>query len=181
MKNDEESKELLRRIEQTELARARRIAGVRSVLIVLPSFGLVFDADSIRRKILHSYPDATVFFLNTNGTALGAPPPENVDLLIDLTGPGHRQALGLARKLRRMSRVAVGRKTGLLKSRIYDSIYDESAEDPHLTPAMKELCIQKKVFGLAGVVISLSGDPLPDKSAMIPRELPPLLRSPSLL
>lgn len=155
---DNDSRSALTQLEKGDWAKLHRIAGVRTVLLVLSSSGLVFDLDSLRHKILSSYPDATVFFVSTQGISVGAPPPLHVDLLIDLTGPGQRQSGRLPRSWRRKARVAVGRNTCWIRRRIYDVVFDEKAEKPGESgdPALRELSTQRKVLGLAGVVVSPS-------------------------
>src|SRR4051812_30976349 len=80
---DSESSAFLAGLMTEELVKAHRIPGVRTVLVVLSSSGMVFDFESLRQKILLSYPDSTVFFLTTLGKPIGSPPPRQVDLLID--------------------------------------------------------------------------------------------------
>lgn len=179
---DAESKECLENIMKLTWAKQHKIAGVRTVLIVLSESFLPFDTDSLRQKVLNSYPDATVFFYSTRGKPLGVHPPEKIDLLIDFTGPHQYQPFLLPRMFRKMARVAVGRKTGWLRNKFYDTVLDENAE-PNLSPdpQIRELETQKKLLGLAGVLNNHSGIALPDRGTITPRELPPLQRSPSLL
>ena len=179
---DVESRECLEKISKMTWAKQHKVAGVRTVLIVLSESFLPFDTDSLRHKVLLSYPDATVFFYSTRGVPVGVQSPEEVDLLIDLTGPRQYQPFLLPRTLRKLARVAVGRKAGWIRSRLYDVIYDESTEpNPSPDPAIRELETQKKVLGLAGILMNHSGTAQPDRGVITPRELPPLQRSPSLL
>src|SRR5579885_3511462 len=137
---DAESTHFLSTLMSEEQVKAHRIPGVRTVLVVLSAAGMVFDIESLRQKILLSYPDSTVFFLTTLGKPIGSPPPRQVDLLIDFTGPRQRQGWFFARKLRRMARAAVGRNAGLFRKRIYDKIYDEKA------PESKDSALSKDVL-----------------------------------
>src|SRR6185437_14394959 len=105
--NDLESQALLEQMRQQESIKSQRFAGVRTVLVVLSSYGMVYDVASLRHEIRLAYSDATVFFRTTLGKPIGAAAPAYVDLLIDLTGPGQRQGLFYSLKLRRSARSAV--------------------------------------------------------------------------
>src|SRR4051812_16559514 len=147
---DAESSAFLSTLMSEEQVKSHRIPGVRTVLVVFSSRGMVFDIESLRQKILLSYPDSTVFFLTTQGKPVGSPPPRQLDLLIDFTGPGQRQGLFYARKLRGMARVAVGRNAGLFRKRIYDKIFDEKAPESTLATDLleRERQIQKRILNL---------------------------------
>ncbi len=169
---DKESASVLAQIAEYEKTLSRRIPGVRTVLVILSARGLVFDIEALRQKIHLAYPDAAVFFANTQGKSTGAECPTHVDLLIDFTGPGQRQSIFLAKKLRRMARVVIGRNAGWFRKRIYDLVYNE---DEGLGDTFSRECrIQKKVLALAGVPFSQMGDALPDLGKSIALELPPL-------
>jgi len=164
-------------LSEKELARRNRVPGVRTVLVVLSSAGLVYDVECLRQKILLSYPEAAVFFLNTDGSPFGVSPSEHFDLLIDFTGPGQRQPFLLAKKLRRMSRVAVGRPAGWFRKRIYDRIFSEvpgkaANRPPDLDALQRERQIQQGILNLAGVTFLPTGETAPDREREIPRELP---------
>jgi len=163
---DPDSSGLLKKLSEEERIRVNRIPGVRTVLVVLSSAGMVFDTDSLRQKILFSYLDATVFFLNTDGSSIGAPAPHNVDLIIDLTPPGARQSLFFAKTLRRRARKIIGRQAGWFRRRIYDRVFDPkgSADAIPTDLLARERFIQKRVLGLAGVVFSGTGDTPADQS-----------------
>jgi hypothetical protein len=175
---DTESETFLSTLSQEELVKVHRIPGVRTVLVVLSAKGMVFDLEALRQKILLSYPDSTVFFLTTLGKPVGPPPPRQVDLLIDFTGPGQRQGWFFARKLRRMARAAVGRNAGLFRKRIYDKIYDEKAPDSKLSADVleRERQVQRRILNLSGVAFVQYGDTPPDRGKSIALELPPMQR-----
>jgi hypothetical protein len=176
--NDAESTEFLHRMIASEEIRANRIAGVRSVLVILSSRGMVFDIDALRQKILLSYPDATVFFRTTMGKPVGAASPRSVDLLIDFTGPGMRQGLFAARGFRRMARVATGRNAGLFRKGSYDRVFDEKKNPPGLPRELleRERYVQRKVLEMIGVSLAPLGETPPDLGKSIALELPPMLK-----
>lgn len=173
---DPESELFLEVLEEQERVRSNRIPSVSTVLIVLSAKGMVFDREALRQKVLLTYPDATVFFKTTLGSALGAQSPQNVDLVIDFTGPRQRQKFAHAARLRRMARFVVGRNAGFLRKRRYDRIFDEKALGARLPehPLKRERIVQKGVLALAGVPLSQLGDTPPDRSFSIALELPPL-------
>ena len=178
---DADSQRFLAQISEQASTKANRVSGVRTVAVVLSAAGMPFDVEALRQKILTAYPESAVFFLNTTGTPLGAQPPEHVDLLIDMTGPGTRQSIFFAKRLRRMARVAVGRKFGLFRARLYDRVYDESNgatkgashELPHARQD-RERIVQRNLLELAGIPLGGTGDMLPDRGRITPRELPTL-------
>lgn len=173
---DPETQALLLRIEQEKRILVNRIPNVRTVLVVLSSDGMVYDVESLRQKVHLAYPEAAVFFLATHGEPIGVSAPGKVDLLIDLTGPGQRQALFFARKLRRMAKFAVGRNAGLFRKGSYDRVFDEKSsatEIPKDTLA-RERVVQREVLTLAGVPFAPQGDALPDLGKSIALELPPM-------
>lgn len=178
MKTDPESTLFLARMAEQEKTKGNRIPGARTVLIVLSSAGMVFDVESLRQKVLLSYPDAAVFFLTTQGKPIGSLPPAHVDLLIDFTGPGQRQGLLFSRKLRRMARVTVGRNAGLFRKKIYDRVFDEKAKVRELDreTLSRERQVQKEVLALAGVAFVPAGDTPPDRGKITPMDLPPFLK-----
>jgi hypothetical protein len=173
--SDPESNLFLSRMAEQEKTKGNRVPGVRTVLIVLSSAGMVFDVEALRQKVLLSYPDAAVFFLTTLGKPIGAAPPAHVDLLIDFTGPRQRQGLLLAKKLRRSARVTVGRNAGLFRKKIYDRVFDEKARASELPREVltRERQVQKEVLALAGVAFVPAGDTPPDRGKLTPMELPP--------
>jgi len=175
--SDAQSQEILAAMNEQDQVKTSRIAGVRTVLVVLSSKGIVFDVHALRHEIRLAYPDATVFFRTTDGQPIGAAAPGYVDLLVDMTGPGQRQSWFYSRKLRRGSRVAVGRCAGLFRKRIYDRVFDEKSQSglPYET-LEKERFVQKKVLELAGVAIVPTGETHPDLGKSIALGLPPMLR-----
>jgi hypothetical protein len=174
---DRESEACLTQMAEQEQILANRVSGVKFVLVVLSSRGMVFDLEALRQKIVLTYPDAAVFFQTTDGNPIGPASPEKVDLLIDFTGPRQRQGWFYSRKLRRVARVAVGRNAGLFRKKIYDRIFDE-AQEPSIPSEMlqRERFVQKKVLGLAGVAFAPAGDTPPDRGKTIALELPAMQR-----
>lgn len=178
---DPESTHFLKLLAEQEKVRDAKLAGIKTVLVVLSSRGMVFDRESLRQKVLLTYPDATVFFKNTMGLDMGAKCPSTVDLLLDLTGPGQKQGWFYARKLRGIARVAIGRNAGIFRARIYDRIFDEKRANLGLTVLPldildRERFVQKQVLALAGVVLSQYGDTPRDKSYEIASTLPPMAK-----
>ena len=173
---DLESAHFLKRMAASEQIRSGRVAGVRSVLVVLSSRGMVYDMGALRQKILLSYPDATIFFRTTIGKAVGAQCPSNVDLLIDFTGPRQRQGWFASKGLRRMARVAAGRNAGLFRKGSYDRVFDEKVSPPGLPRELleRERYVQRKVLEMVGVSLSPMGDTNPDLGKSIALHLPPL-------
>lgn len=173
---DSESLSSLSQLATQDQIRAYRVPGVRTVLVVLSAAGIVYDIESMRQKILLAYPQAVVFFVNTVGKAVGAAAPHQVDLLIDFTGPGQRQGILMAKKFRRMARIAVGRNAGLFRKRIYDRVFDEKAQSSSLPADVlrRERVVQKQVLALGGVPMVSVGEALPDRSKSIALELPPM-------
>jgi hypothetical protein len=176
-KMDRESEVCLTQIVEQDQVLAHRVSGVKFVLVVLSARGMVFDLEAIRQKVVLSYPDVAVFFQTTMGKPIGPTAPQQVDLLIDFTGPGQRQGWFYARKLRRMARVAVGRNAGLFRKKIYDRIFDEN-QDPSVPQEMlkKERFVQKKVLNLAGVSFVQTSETPPDRGKSIALELPAMRR-----
>lgn len=172
---DPETERSLAELVQKEQGKTKRVDGVRTVLIVLSARGMVLDVESMRQKVSLVYPDAAVFIETTMGSALGVPAPEKVDLLIDLTGPGQRQGLFYARKLRRIARYAVGRNAGLFRKKIYDRLIDEKARKGEFPEDLlaREREVQKQVLALVGVAVFPMGDTPADRGKTIALELPP--------
>lgn len=174
---DLESETSLKQMAEQEQVLANRVPQVKFVLVVLSAKAMVFDIEALRQKILLSYPDVAVFFQTTMGKPIKASPPQNVDLLIDFTGPGQRQGMFYPRKLKRMARVSVGRNAGLFRKRIYDRIFDETKEPGVPTELLaKERFVQRKVLELAGVSFVPAGDTPPDRGKSIALELPSMQR-----
>jgi hypothetical protein len=150
---DRDTESVLARLSEQEMVRANRIPVVRTVLVSLSSEGMVYDVESLRHKILSTYAEAAVFFQTTKGRPLGAPAPQQIDLLIDFTGPGQRQCYLHAKRLRRRARVTVGRNAGLFRKRIYDRVSDEQVKEQTLMMDLLEYEreIQRKVLELAGI------------------------------
>ena len=173
---DSESQAFLTIMGEQERLRNQRIPGVRSVLVVLSSAGMVFDLDSLRQKIKLGYPEATVYFMNTQGQAVDTLLPSHIDLLIDFTGPKSRQGVFFAKRLRRMARVAVGRNVGLFRKRIYDRVLNEKADSKQTSTDSleRERKTQRNVMALAGIAFVQSGDTPLDRAKTIALELPPM-------
>lgn len=173
--SDPESAEMLSHLGREEAARTNRVPGVRTVLVVLSAKAMSFDIEALRQKILLSYPDGMVSYMTPLGKPLGPPVPQRVDLLIDFVGPRERQRLFLAKKLRSMARVAVGRNSGVFRKRIYDRIYDEKTVSGLPSDLIeRERFIQRELLRMAGVAVVPYGDTLPDRGKSIARELPPM-------
>jgi hypothetical protein len=175
---DPESKAFFERMAEYQKVRANKVNGVKTVLIVISARGMVFDIESLRQKVILSYPEAAVFFRTTLGKPIGALAPERVDLLIDFTGPGQRQGLFYARKLRKTARFAVGRNAGLFRKKLFDRVFDEKAQAASLPVDMlkRERLVQRHILELAGVAFVPMGDVPPDRGKVTPLELPPLAR-----
>lgn len=178
MTMDPESHLFLSRMAEQERTKSNRVPGVRTVLIVLSSAGMVFDVEALRQKVLLSYPDAAVFFVTTLGKPIGLSAPAHVDLLIDFTGPRQRQGLFYSKKLRRIARMAVGRNAGFFRRKIYDRVFDEKAKASELPSEVltRERQVQKEVLALAGVAFVPAGDTPPDRGKITPTELPPFAK-----
>ncbi len=175
-KFDTETGHFLQLMAEAEQVRTYKVAGVKTVLVVLSARGMVFDTDSLKQKILHAYPDCVVFFRNTLGKSIGFASPDHVDLIIDFTGPGQRQSIFYARKLRKSARVIVGRHAGFFRKKIYDRVFDERASTNKIPTELlaHERYVQKEVMKLAGIALSPSGDTPPDLGKIIPLDLPPM-------
>lgn len=171
---DRESEIRLTQMAEKDDVISNRISGVRSILIVFSSRGMVYDAESLRQKVLLSYPDSTVFFQTTDGKPVGAPAPKSVDLLIDFTGPRQRQPIFHAFGLRRRARFVVGRNAGMFRKKIYDRVFDEMSDGGNVPDELlkKERFVQKQVLNLAGVAFVQAGDIPPDEGKTIPLSLP---------
>ena len=174
----DESQFSLSLLAEQERLRSQRLAGVRTILVVLSSQGMAFDVDGLRGLIHGAYPDAAVFFVTTSGKSLGTRVKGNVDLVIDFTGPRQRQGWFFARRLRRMARFAVGRNAGLFRKRIYDRVVDESTPENarlgRMTTMAREREVQRLVLARAGIASIPHSESDPDRSAEIALELPPL-------
>lgn len=178
LKLDQDSETLLTTLQGHSGVKENEVAGVKTVLVVLSARGMPYDREALRHKIKMVYPEAAVFFENTGGKSIGAVAPDRVDLLIDFTGPGHRQRWLYSRKLRSRARFAVGRNSGFFRKKIYDRIFDEKARAAALPTDMlgKENEVHKKVLALAGIPTGPISEALPDRSKSIALELPPLMR-----
>lgn len=175
---DSESEQFLKLLADQDKVRNNRVPGVRTVLVMLSSRGMVFDMESLRQKILLAYPEVAVFFRTTSGKSVGVPAPNRVDLLIDLTAPRSRQGLFYSRRLRGMSRFAVGRNAGFFRKGSYDRVFDE--KDPKAgVPAdalTAERYVQRQVLSLAGVALAQMGDTPRDLGQTIALDLPSMKR-----
>ncbi len=179
--SDAETEYFAEILKDQERIRMARVPKVAKVLVVLSSHGMVYDVEALRQKVVLTYPDAAVFFKTTSGKAIGRDCPQQVDLLIDLTGPRQRQGWFYARKLRSMATFAVGRNAGLFRKGIYDRIFDE--KDPEQQKKLpvdmlgRERFAQRRVLELAGVALAQQGDALQDLGGSIALELPAMSRT----
>ena len=164
---DTESQNFLAQLASEEQIRANKVPQVKNILVILSSRGMVFDDESLKQKILLTYPDANIYFMSTLGISIGAQPPEKLDLLIDFTGPRQRHKWFLARKLRSRVRVCVGRTAGFFREFIYDRVYDETKVSLPKDVLVKERFVQKAVLELAGVPLSQKGTPGQDLGKVI--------------
>ena len=137
--------------------------GIKSVLVVLSSRAMAYDAPALRNLISRSYPGAAVFFITVSGDALGVSGPGKVDLTIDFTEPKARQSLWFAPRIRSRSRHAVGRKRGWYRKSKYDRIYDEFSDSGRPSDFLaSEQWTQRKVLEAAGVHVARQGGTTPD-------------------
>jgi hypothetical protein len=174
---DQQSEGFLKLLAEQERIRSNKVAGVRTVLVVMSSKAMVYDRESLRQKILLTYPEAAVFFQNTLGTFMGPASPNKVDLIIDLTGPGQRQGLFAANRLKSKGRTVVGRNAGLFRKRLYHRLFDEKTASQLPTELFnRERMVQREVMALVGVALAPQGDLPPDRGKTIALELPPLLK-----
>ena len=173
-KIDLDTESFLKLLADEQMVRAQKVPGVKTVLVVLSSRGMVFDTESLRQKVLLTYPEAAIFFITTIGKPVGAFSPQQVDLIIDFTGPGQRQGLFFAKKLRRMARMIVGRNSGFFRSRVYDRVFDEKSAGDKIPSELlpRERIVQRAVLALAGIPVAQSGDSTPDLSHTIALNLP---------
>ena len=175
---DAESEMRVHSLDEFEKVKGNRVAGVRTVLVVLSSKAMAYDMESLRQKILLAYPEAAIFFRMTTGKSAGMDAPSKVDLLIDFTGPGQKQGWFYSRKLRRMSRVAVGRNAGLFRKSIYDRVFDEKVVSSNVPVELfeRERFVQRKLLEMAGVAFVAMGDTPPDRSHSIALKLPSMTK-----
>ena len=171
---DRESEIRLTQMAEQDDVISNRVDGVKFILIVLSSRGMVYDVESLRQKVLLSYPDSAVFFQTTDGKPVGAPAPKSVDLLIDFTGPHQRQSMFHAITLRRRARFAVGRNAGMFRKKLYNRIYDEMSDSGNIPEEIlkKERFVQKQVLNRAGIAFVQAGDIPPDLGKSIALDLP---------
>ena len=176
---DQDSKTYLSSLDDRERTKANRIPGVQKVLVILSSHGMVYDIESLRQKVLQAYPEAAVFFRTTAGYPMGVESPKQVDLLIDFTGPGQHAPWFYPLKLKKMSRLIVGRNAGVFRERVYERIFDEKAIRDKLPKdtLARERIVQKAVLALAGIAMVPMGNATPDRGKEIALDLPPLART----
>lgn len=172
---DEDTRRSLERLSHREQIQTQRIPGVETVLVVLSSKAMVFDVESLRYQIYQAYPGSTIGFCTTSGRPLEKLI-RSVDLLIDFTGPGQRQAFWLPFRFRRMARVVVGRNAGLFRKLLYHRLYDEKKSGLSLPNEIleRERKVQKEVLALAGVAFLPAGQVPEDLGRKIALELPRL-------
>ncbi len=175
---DQESVNCLAQMAAQEKVFLNRIPDVKFVLVILSARGMAFDLEALRQKITLAYPEAAVFFQTTEGKSVGLETPSHVDLVVDFTGPGQRQSLCYAKKLRKMGKFVVGRNAGFFRKRIYDRIFDEKIEAAEVPREMlqRERFVQKKVMNLAGVAFVQTSETPPDRGKTIALELPGMLK-----
>lgn len=176
---DEQSQALLKLLQDDELIRNNRVDRVRTTLVILSSKPMAFDVESIKQKVLMTYPESAVFFKSALGTPLGRKSPDKVDLLIDFTAPGTRhQGWFYARKLKRRARVSVGRNAGLFRKMIYTRIFDEVKNAAEVPADLfdRERYIQRKVMELAGVAVAQKGATPLDLGQSIALKLPSMAK-----
>jgi hypothetical protein len=159
---DQETEQSLRHLKEEEKIKIHRIAGVKTVLVVISTRGMVFDRESLKQKIRLTYPEAQVYFISTLGIAVGAVAPSSIDLVIDFTGPAQRRKWFQSKQLRRRGRMVVGRNVGPYRLKIYDRVYNE-LDEKNLKSIPKDLLakerkVQEEVLKLAGVPLSQRGD-----------------------
>ncbi len=147
--------------------------GIKNVLVVFSSRAQSFDEAALDNFIKHAYPGSKVFFVSTSGQEIGKKHPSKVDLLIDFTQPGARQAFLFPFKMRKKSRFAIGRKAGLyFRSKLYDRIYDEKIDSSKPKDYLEgESWAQRKVLELAGVPVIRQGGVTLDRSKDIALDL----------
>lgn len=164
---DKESENFLTLIGEDEKQRVEKVKNVKSVLVIFSTRAMAYDRAALTQKIQLTYPEAKVFFMTTSGLPVGLEAPEKIDLLIDFTGPGQKHKRFLARKLRSITRVAVGRNAGFFRPYIYDQIADESLavypKDLSRDLLTRERWAQRQVLLLAGIPLSQKGELLKDK------------------
>lgn len=166
---------LARMVTQTQIAN-QKFPNVKFILFILSSRGMAYDVEGLRQRALLSYPDSVVFFQTSLQKPVGPSAPEEVDLVVDLTGSSERQGFWFGRRVRKMARYAVGRKTGFWRKRLYDRLYDESFPEVPQELLQKERFVQKRVLELAGISLAETGEALPDKGKTYALELPALQR-----
>ncbi|MBY0470245.1 hypothetical protein K2X30_03690 [bacterium] len=174
---DRETEAFLQKLDEEEHVRKNRIQGIKTVLVVLSSRGMVFDVPALKQKILLAYPDSQVFVRTTLGVAVGEKAPSRVDLLLDFTGPRQRQGLFYSKKLRRTAKVAIGRNAGFFRGS-YDRIFDEKKNLKTLPTDLlaRERQVQKQVLALAGIPLAQSGDTPDDIGKSIALKLPSMAK-----
>ena len=179
MQTDPDSQNSLRHLEELNRVRKTVIPSVNSILIILSAKGMVYDREVIRLKIKMAYPTAAVFFWSTDGSPIGEKCPSKVDLAFDLTGPGQRQSLFFAYRVKSTARFVVGRKAGFFRKRIYDRVFEEAkvSQNALVDPFEAEKKTQTEVFSLAGIALGATAGPGPDLGKKIALKLPPLVRS----
>ncbi len=160
---DSESTHFLNQLAGEEKIRELKVAGVKVVLVVLSSRGMVFDRAALEQKIHLTYPSSKVYFYSTLAIPLSEVAPEKIDLLIDFTGPSQRRKWFFARHLRSRTKVTVGRNAGFFRAYIYDRVFDEFKEKQLPKDLLeRERFAQREVLRLAGVPLSQKGELLQD-------------------
>jgi hypothetical protein len=145
-----------------KLRAAEKVPQVKTVVVLLSTRSMAYDRSALTQKIQLTYPESKVFFMTTFGLAVGPTAPEQIDLLIDFTGPGQKHKRMLARSLRSRTRVAVGRDAGFFRLFIYDRVVSESKETLPDDLLARESIVQRMVLRLAGIPLSQKGELLVD-------------------
>ena len=171
------SEESLAHMIRPERVKKNFIPNVQTVLVVYSSKGTAFDQTALVQQIGRAYRGAQVFVCATSGCPLGPVAPDQIDLLIDLTGEDQRQSCFFVRRLRKRARFAVGRAVGRFRSHSYDRVFDVAAmkAQGRMLPAEtneREIFIQRQVLELAGVAMLPCGPALPDLGKSIALGLP---------
>ncbi len=172
---DHDSELSLQRLSYEANILKNRMSNVKTVLVVLSARALAFDRESLRSKIVNAYPGAKIFFVSTQAKAMGEEAPEQIDLVIDFTGPGQRHKWFFARSLRSRAKYLIGRNAGFFRAFSYDQIFDESKEDNvPKDPVHRERFVQTAILERVGVPVAQRGALLEDISHDIALELPRL-------
>lgn len=170
---DLDSEKSLERLSYEAAILKNKLSSIKTVLIVLSARALAFDRESLSSKVKAAYPGSQVFFVSTLAKAIGDVAPEQIDLVIDFTGPRQRHKWFFARKLRSRAKYLIGRNAGFFRPYSYDKIFDEFVE-PGVPedPVHKERFVQTRILECVGIPVTQRGSLLQDASHDIALELP---------